>query len=200
MTTLLSIKANPRPVDQSFTLTVSDAFIKAYKESHPDHEVIELDLYKENVAPLSAEVLGNIFTGQPNIAKEYAEQFAKADRFVFASPLWNFGIPAILKAYIDYVSYAGISFQYTSTGAEGLLANQGKKAIHINARGGTYSEPPMSEFEMGSKYLQLVLGFFGINDFQALSIEKTGSAHDDEAKKTIIDAHVAKAVELAKTF
>src|SRR5690606_5354277 len=118
MSTLLYIKANPKPDRESVTFRVSENFIDTYKEHHPKDDVITLDLYSEGVAPLDAEDINDIFN--PEVKKQknhriikYAYQFADADKYVFAAPMWNFSIPSILKAYIDYIAIAGITFKYT---------------------------------------------------------------------------------------
>jgi FMN-dependent NADH-azoreductase len=67
-------------------------------------------------------------------AEKYAYQFAEADKYIIAAPFWNLSFPAILKAYIDYICVTGITFKYTAEGPVGL--GQGKKAVHIVARGG----------------------------------------------------------------
>lgn len=100
----------------------------------------------------------------PNI--KYATQFANADKYVFAAPMWNLSFPAILKAYIDYISVPGITFEYTKQGPKGLLTH--KKALHVVARGGEYGESP---FEMGDRYLRTILQFYGIMDIQTIAIE-----------------------------
>jgi len=74
---------------------------------------------------------------------KYVYQFAEADKYVIAAPMWNLSIPSILKAYIDYIVVSGITFKYTEEGAVGLL--QGKKAIHIMATGGEYTKGPFAE-------------------------------------------------------
>jgi FMN-dependent NADH-azoreductase len=82
-----------------------------------------------------------------------------ADTIVIATPIYNFGIPAVLKAWIDQVGRVGRSFRYTETGPEGLLT--GKRAIVAIASGGT---PIGSDIDFASGYLRHVLGFLGIRD------------------------------------
>ena len=68
--------------------------------------------------------------------------------------MWNLSIPAILKAYIDYVSVVGITFKYTSKGPVGILKN--KKAIYIVARGGEYENSPYEMGERAKNYLWIL--------------------------------------------
>src|SRR5690606_17980395 len=158
-------------------------------------DVITLDLYSEGVAPLDAEDINDIFN--PEVKKQknhriikYAYQFADADKYVFAAPMWNFSIPSILKAYIDYIAIAGITFKYTADGPIGLCQN--KKAIHITARGGVYSDSPSDETEMGDRYLRNILGFMGIEDIDTLAIEGLNIMSMDR------EAIIEKAIEEAK--
>ena len=159
MSKLLYIKANIKSEGESRTFRVSDSFIEEYKKNNPKDEVIVLDLYKENIDFLRSEDLGKIFGPKDEESKnnpilKYAYQFAEADKYVIASLMWNLSIPAILKAYIDYVSVTGITFKYTAEGPVGLLKD--KKAVHIVSRGGEYANAP---YEMGDRYLRTILGF-----------------------------------------
>ena len=86
---------------------------------------------------------------------KYAYQFQEADKYIFAAPMWNLSMPAILKAYLDYVSVTGITFRYTAQGPQGLLEN--KKAIHITARGGVYEGKRSRKW--GDRYLRTLLKF-----------------------------------------
>jgi len=174
MSKVLYIKANPKDNASSRTFRISESFIEAYKGSHPNDEIITLDLYKEKIDFLAYESVTKHGKPEPGQAEndpilKYASQFVGADKYVFAEPLWNLGIPAILKAYIDYICVTGITFTYTAEGAKGLCEN--KKAVNIAARGGLYSEGFMATLEMGDKYLRTILGFLGISDIQTIAAE-----------------------------
>jgi FMN-dependent NADH-azoreductase len=174
MSKVLYIKANAKTEGQSRTYRISDSFIKVYKESHPEDEIITLDLYKEGIDFLPQGDLSDLHSPKPGEGKDhpilkYAFQFLEADKYVIAEPLWNLSIPAILKAYIDYITVTGITFKYTAQGPVGLC--QGKKAINITSRGGAYSEGPAAAFEMGDRYLRTLLGFLGITDFTTIAAE-----------------------------
>ncbi len=169
MAKLLYIKANPKSDQSSRTFIISEHFIKVYKEFHPNDQIITLDLYKEGIHFLSQEDINDIFAPKTEASKhhhilKYAYQFLEADKYVFAAPMWNLGIPAILKAYIDYITVSGITFKYTEQGAVGLL--RGKKAVHIMATGGDFKTPPFSDFEMASRYLRTILSFMGVEVFR----------------------------------
>jgi len=108
MAKLLYIKANPKPDHLSRTFQIAESFIDVYRQTHPEDEIITLDLYKENIHWLTEDDLSTAFSSEAAANKDYpvlkyAHQFAAADKYVIAEPMWNLGIPAILKAYFDYV-------------------------------------------------------------------------------------------------
>ena len=142
MSKVLYVKVNSKEEGESRTIQIADRFIQTYKENHPDDEIIDLNLYDLDIQFLPKgkmqEMRDAVMLNDHNhpILK-YAFQFAEADKYVIAEPIWNLGIPAILKAYIDSVAIAGITFKYTEKGPEGLLKN--KKAINFITCGSDYS-------------------------------------------------------------
>jgi FMN-dependent NADH-azoreductase len=110
--------------------------------------------------------------------------------------MWNFSFPPIMKAYLDSLCTEGKTFKYTESGPVGLLP--GKKALHIQARGGVYSEGPAAAMEMGHRYIGIIMSFFGITDFQGIFIE--GQAQFPDKAEQIKEEAIAKAKDLAKSF
>jgi len=211
LTKVLYITAHPLDDTQSYSLAAGKAFIETYKEANPDHEVIHLDLYKEHIPQIDADVLngwGKLRSGKSldeltseekakvGRLSELCEQFIEADKYVFVTPLWNFSFPPVLKAYIDAVAVAGKTFKYTEQGSVGLLTD--KKALHIQARGGIYSEGPAAQMEMGHRYLAVVMQFFGVPSFEGLFVE--GHAAQPEKAEEIKQNAIARAKDLAHTF
>ena len=198
MSKVLYIKANIKEEGQSRTFQVSDHFVEMYKKNHPEDEIITLDLYKEGIDFLRPQDLDSVFGPKTEESKQhpvlkYAYQFQEADKYIFAAPMWNLSMPAILKAYLDYVSVTGITFRYTAQGPQGLLEN--KKAIHITARGGVYER---SEVEMGDCYLRTLLNFFGVYDISTIAIEGLDVIGNDI--ENILSSSKEKAKKLAGTF
>lgn len=198
MSKVLYIKANIKNEGESRTFKVSDSFVEEYKKNNPNDEIITLDLYKENIDFLRADDLGKLFGPKDEESKnnsilKYAYQFADADKYIIAAPMWNLSFPAILKAYIDYVSVSGITFKYTAEGPVGLLNN--KKAVHIVSRGGGYDNSP---YEMGDRYLRTILGFFGIKDIETIAIDNLDVMGVNVEKK--VEEGIEKAISLAKKF
>lgn len=195
MSKILYIKANAKPEGTSRTFKISDSFIDAYKQTHPGDEIIMLDLYKEGIKLLSADDINAVFGPKNEESRnhpilKYAYQFSEVDKYVVAEPMWNLNIPAILKAYIDYICVTGITFKYTATGPVGLCT--GKKAINITARGGQYSTEPGLSYEMGDRYLRTIFGFLGITDFTTISADELDVIGND------VDAIVGNAIKDAQ--
>lgn len=186
MSHLLYIKANIKPEGESRTFQVSDYFIKEYKKAYPNDRVTVLDLYQEKIHFLQPKDLQEMYIATDDSTSnseflKYARQFAMADKYVFAAPMWNLSFPAILKAYIDYISIPKITFAYTEHGPKGLLAN--RKALYIVARGGEYDD---SSYEMGERYLRTILNFYGILDIRTIALENM-DVHGVNTKAKIIE-------------
>ncbi|WP_159882356.1 NAD(P)H-dependent oxidoreductase [Paenibacillus puerhi] len=209
MANVLYITAHPLDPQESFSLAVGNEFIEAYHEANPSDEVVHLDLYQEDIPQFDADVLrgwGKLRSGssidqlsdaeQSKVARlgEIVDQFVAADKYVYVSPMWNFSIPPVLKAYTDATSIPGKTFKYTENGPIGLLP--GKKALHIQASGSVYSEGPLASLEMGYSYLNKVLQFYGITS-EAIFVE--GTALSEQAL-SVKEKAIAHAKEVAKRF
>ncbi|MGM0854798.1 MAG: FMN-dependent NADH-azoreductase [Bacillota bacterium] len=211
MAQVLYITAHPHDDTQSYSMAVAKAFMDTYKEVNPDDEVVHIDLYREHIPHIDADVFsgwGKLQTGKGfeelsseektkvNRLNELSEQFISADKYVFVTPLWNFSFPPVMKAYIDSVAVAGKSFKYTEQGPVGLLTD--KKAIHIQARGGIYSEGPAAGMEMGHRYLNIIMQFFGVPSFEGVFVE--GHAAMPDKALEIKENAIARAKDAAHTF
>ena len=200
MSKVLYIKANARPSRVSRTFKISDRFIEVYKQYHPNDEIITLDLYQEKIDFLREQEIelhqGTMDEEKNHPFLKYAYQFFEADKYVFAEPLWNLGVPAILKAYFDYICVKGITFKYTAEGPVGLC--QGKKAVNITTRGGEYSEGPLAQFEMGDRYIKTILGFLGITDYTTIAANRLDIIGEDV--EAIMNKAIKEAEEIAKNF
>lgn len=201
MSKVLYIKANAKPEGQSRTFMISDTFIDSYKKYHPEDEIITLDLYKEKIDFLSINDINTIFGPKNEENKnhpilKYAYEFAEADKYVIAEPMWNLSIPSILKAYIDYICVSGITFKYTESGPVGLCTR--KKAVNIVSRGGNYSINPYSSYEMGNLYLRTIFNFLGITNFTTIAAD--GLDMDVRNSERILNEAIKKAQEKARIF
>jgi FMN-dependent NADH-azoreductase len=118
------------------------------------------------------------------------EQLEAADLLVITTPIYNFGVPAALKAWIDQVARAGRTFRYTDSGPVGLLKH--KRAIVIVASGGTRLD---SDIDFATPYLKHVLGFIGIHDVSIIAADALVQAADE-----VIARAQSNAVELARNI
>ncbi|MBM7646163.1 FMN-dependent NADH-azoreductase [Scopulibacillus daqui] len=208
MTKVLYITANPKPIETSFGLQVGEHFIENLHRKHPDVEIERVNLYEDSIPLIDGVVLSaweKAASGLPfneneqaavNRMEEILEQFISADAYVFVTPMWNLSFPPMLKAYIDNIVIARRTFEYTPEGPKGLMTN--KKVLHIQSRGGIYSEGPAVEMEFTNKYLQTVLAFIGITDFEHLFVEGM-NAFPDKAE-AILDEAKIKAEKAADSF
>ena len=211
MTKVLYITGHPNDETVSNSIAAGKSFIESYKQSNPDHEVVHIDLYDTFIPLIDKEVFdgwGKLQSGkgfealceteQQKVARlnELSDEFAAADKYVFVTPMWNLSFPAVVKAYIDAVAVAGKAFKYTAEGAVGLLTD--KKALLIQSRGGIYSEGPAADLELGNRYLQTILGFFGVPSVEELVIE--GHNQMPEKAEEIKADGVRRAEALGKTF
>lgn len=117
---------------------------------------------------------------------ELVGELEAADVVVISAPIYNFGVPAALKAWIDQVSRAGRTFRYTEDGPVGLL--EGKRAVLVTASGGTEIEGPA---DFAVPYLRFVLGFLGITEVTVVAAEQQnlrGTEAVDAARASIDDA------------
>ena len=123
----------------------------------------------------------------------YAHQFAAADKIVIAAPFWDLSFPALLKVYIENLCVDGITFH---SGAEGLIGLcKADHMVYLTARGGIYKD---SDMEMGSKYLEKMCVFFGIETYDCIAAE--GLDIGVWPVEELMDKAKAKASEVAKTF
>ncbi|MEH7082181.1 FMN-dependent NADH-azoreductase [Neobacillus drentensis] len=211
MTNVLYITAHPLDHKRSYSLAVGKAFIDSYVEFHPHDEIVHLDLYQAEIPYLDADVFSGwekLRTGESfeqltpeerlkvGRLAELGAQFKMSDKYVFVTPLWNFSVPAIMKTYLDAVAVSGKTFKYSKIGSQGLLT--GKKAIHIQARGDVYSGGTEAELEMGHRYLEVMMNFFGVHSLEHIIIE--GHVQFPEKAKEIKEKAIVTAVEVARRF
>jgi FMN-dependent NADH-azoreductase len=210
MSKLLYIKASPRQ-ERSHSLAVADAFVASYKQSHPGDEIVTLDLFNKELPAFDGFALQAkyaILHGRDpsedekaawRAVEELIEEFKSADKYVFATPMWNFSLPYKLKHYIDVIVQPGYTFSYSpDSGYTGLIT--GKPVFISYARGGEYPAGTQGEgLDLQSKYLNLVLGFIGFTDIRTLFVEPTlmGGPEVAQGKRT---AAAAEAAEMAKDF
>ncbi|SCW82634.1 FMN-dependent NADH-azoreductase [Paenibacillus tianmuensis] len=208
MSNVLFIKANDRPADQAVSVKLYDAFLKSYREAHPQDQITELDLFAANPPYYNSVMMTGLFKqgkgleltaeekAAADVANAYLDQFLAADKVVFAFPLWNFTVPPQLTTYLYYLCQAGKTFRYTEKGPQGLVGD--KKVALLNARGSVYSEGPMASLEMSLNYVKTVLGFIGVTDPTTVVVEGHNQFPDRAGE--IVEAGLRQAEQIASTF
>jgi FMN-dependent NADH-azoreductase len=211
MEKLLYITVNPkRDVKLSKGMQIGEVFLEEFKKEKPGVEIINMHLYDMEIPEIDMELMNAraklSFMGykfeqlseseQTKISKmhELADRFIDADYYVFVTPLWNLGSPAILKAFLDNLFIVDKTFRNTEHGAEGLLT--GRKAIHIQTRGGIYSTGPMADLEFGDRFLRTALGFLGLDVMDSVVAE--GMDHFRHLAPEIMEKAKEKAIEAAR--
>ncbi len=115
------------------------------------------------------------------LADEIIAEAEAAQTLVIAAPMYNFGIPSALKAWLDHLARAGRTFRYTANGPEGLLKN--KRVYVVVSRGGFYGAgSPAESMEFQDSYLRVMLGFLGMNDVTVISVENQAIGAEAAAK------------------
>ncbi len=155
---------------------LADQFVAGWQAAHPDGEIIVRDLARDPVPHLSAERFQSFLAkaDERNPAQQamvdysdaLIDELKRADVIVLGLPMYNFGVPSVLKAYFDHIARAGTTFRYTDQGPVGLLT--GKKAYVFATRGGLYAGTPR---DTQTAYVRDFLRFVGIEDVEFIYAE-----------------------------
>ena len=155
---------------------VADSIVARLRSGNPTATLVKRDLANDPHPALDESTLGALFTPAEQRTAEQAAVVARndaliaevqaADVIVLGVPMYNFGITAQLKSWIDAIARAGVTFRYTENGPEGLL--KGKKVYVGLARGGKYRG---TDADTQVPYLKTVLGFLGITDIHFIYAE-----------------------------
>ena len=205
---ILCIQASPRG-NQSASIAAADMFLDALREVSPAIRVTTLNLFEAKLPAFdraAAEGKYAILHGTPVPAEvkpafagavRLIDQFKAADGYVFAIPMWNFGIPYVLKQYVDLIVQPTYTFAVDGGGYRGLVT--GKKAVAVYARGGDYSDPAAAAVDFQKRYMDHILGFIGITDVRSVIVQPTLAAGPDTAQAKLAAA-TAELRTLARTI
>jgi FMN-dependent NADH-azoreductase len=209
MTTLLHISSSPRG-PRSESLAIAETFLETYRESHPDDHVETWNLWDEGALPPfgpdAAAAKMAVFAGADpegdqavawRRAEETFARFAAADRYLFSVPMWNAGVPYILKQFIDVVSQPGMVFSFhPERGYTGLLTGRKATVVYTSA---VYGEgrPPSFGSDFQAPYFGGWLRWAGITDIEEIFFRPNLAIADADPGRRA--AH-ARARDLAKTF
>ena len=169
MTKLLVVETSPRG-DHSVSRNMTRRFLADWRAAHPHGDVVGRDLMETDLPFVTAPWLQAYFTPTERHSPEMKEalrlsdelvgELLAADHLVIATPVYNYNVPAALKAWVDHIVRKGLTLGHDGGG---LLRN--KRATVLIASGGAYTEgSPIRDRDIATQYLRLILGVIGITD------------------------------------
>lgn len=169
MPQLLVVETSPRG-SSSISRNMTLRFVADWQKAHPDGKVVDRDLMKTDLPFVTAPWLQAYFTPAEQHSTEMREalrlsdelvaEILAADHLVIATPVYNYNVPAALKAWVDHIVRKGLTLGFDGSG---LVTN--KKATVLIASGGVYTEgSPIRDRDIVTQYLKLILGVIGITD------------------------------------
>jgi FMN-dependent NADH-azoreductase len=178
MKNILHIITSPR-VEVSASRKLGKAVVEKIQEKYSDAVVKERDLTKNLVPLLEEKHINTFFSPVESHSSEQAEineystglisELQEADIIVIDSPMYNFSVPATLRAYFDFTSRAGYTFKYDENGPKGLLND--KKLYIAFTSGNIYSEGPYQIYDSNVPYIKNLFGFYGVSDVSVFRAE-----------------------------
>jgi FMN-dependent NADH-azoreductase len=198
--------------DRSISRQLTASIVERFKNATPGIEVTYRDVAASPVPQHSQSLLALKFNqaaaepGGDHAGHEsdrdlaainaVLDEFLAADIVVLGAPMYNFGIPSQLKAWIDCLAAPGKTFSYSASGPEGLCG--GKRVIVASSRGGLYSPPsPMATFDHQENYLTGFFGFIGIHNVEFIRAEGVNLGEDQRQKSLELALAEAGALQAA---
>jgi FMN-dependent NADH-azoreductase len=204
---LLQIDSSPL-YGRSVSRQLTGAFVAQWKSSHPNGTVVDRDLYSASIPPINAVWVGAVYTPEEARTPEQKEllslsdsllaELEQADEYVFGVPMHNFGVPSVLKLWIDQITRVGKTFSYADGRPKGLII--GKKATFIVATGGIYdAQTQMASFNFVEPYLRSLFGFLGLTDVTFLTTGGTMALNHGQDRDAFLAPHLQAVQTHAQT-
>jgi FMN-dependent NADH-azoreductase len=194
---ILEVSASGRRADSVSRVLTAD-IIAALESRHGPADVTRRDL-ADGIGFVDEAWINANFTAEDERTAAQRDRLAESDALVaqmqqadivvIGAPIYNFGVPASLKAWVDMIARARLTFRYTENGPEGLL--HGKEAYVVVASGGVPVDSPV---DFATPYLRQALGFVGITDVKVIAADQLNQKLDDS-----LDAARARIAELINT-
>ena len=163
----------------SYSIKLGEAIVEKIQQKYRDSTIKELNLVETQIPHLTPTVLRTFFIPKDQLSEEEKEsirlsddlvkQLFAADIIVIGAPLINYTIHSSLKAWIDHITRAGITFGYGESGPIGMVT--GKKVYVAMSSGGLYSKGPGKVNDFVAPYLKAFLGFLGMTDLTIFRAE-----------------------------
>jgi FMN-dependent NADH-azoreductase len=194
---------------RSVSRQLTSAFVTQWKSSHPDGTVIDRDLNATSIPPINAEWVGAVYTPEEartpeqrqvlSLSDSLLAELEQADEYVVGVPMHNFGVPSVLKLWIDQISRVGKTFSYADGKPKGLII--GTKATFIIATGGSYdAQTQMASFNFVEPYLRSVFAFLGLTDATFLTAGGTMALNHGQNRDVFLAPHLQAVQTHAQTI
>ena len=204
MKKILYITANSKPEEVSSCRTVGRSLVNAIYKKFPEARLEEVDLYKEHIPQLK----GCYFSGRSSLVSgadkskltyeeqkeidqviKLCDQFAEADIYVLAAPMWSLSFPAPLKEYIDCIVQSGKTIEFEDNKPHGILDDKNRVFIYVQTSGGKMPRLIRPALNKGLNYVHDIMKFIGIAAFEELLVDGTGTTESErqEAMKNAMD-------------
>jgi FMN-dependent NADH-azoreductase len=186
---LLYIPVNTKPENLSTSKTVGREFVNRFLAANPDYQLIENDICNQYIPELNYKYYKNraeLVSGEDyekltqeekqaiDRIKVLCDEFASADVYVIAAPMWSTLFPARLVTYIDCVVQKDKSIKITDEEVTGLLDDKDRKMVYIQASGGSFPRILSGKINHGANFLEDLFKFLGVKKFEKLMVEGTG--------------------------
>lgn len=155
-------------------------------------KIIARDFSSDPIPHFDAGTVSSVATGQAKLADALISEIQAADSVVIGAPMYNFGIPSQLKAWLDHIARARVTFKYGKNGPEGLLT--GKKVYVVTTRGGAYKD---SAADTMVPYLKVMLGFLGLDEDLHFIYAEQLASENKETSMSSAQAEIETLVALA---
>jgi FMN-dependent NADH-azoreductase len=176
----------------SATRELSQAIVARLQRERPGLTLARRDLDADPLPHLTGASLSGADAAQAALGEALLAEFLAADVIVIGAPMYNFGIPSTLKAWIDRIAVAGRTFRYTAQGPVGLAG--GRRIVVASARGSALGDGHPADFQ--EAYLRQVFGFLGIRDIEFVRAEGVALSPEHRAR-ALREAHARIEAPLA---
>jgi FMN-dependent NADH-azoreductase len=194
MSKLLVVETSPRG-DHSVSRQMTRQFVEHWRAANLQSEVIIRDLAETHLPFVTASWLHAYFTPSEHhtpemmetlhLSNKLVEELLAANHVVIATPVYNYNVPAALKAWVDHIVRKGLTLGFDG---QGLL--KGKKATVLLASGGIYTEgSPIRDRDIATQYLRLILNVIGMTD---VTVVAGGGAKAVDLREQTMDGFLAK--------
>ncbi len=198
--TLLEIDSSPLG-SRSVSRHLTHEFVESWKAANPEGRVITRDLNAMPIPTIDAAWVAAVYTPEAQLTPDQRrllslsdsliDELRRADHYVFGVPMHNFGVPSVLKLWIDQIARVNQTFSYATGTPVGLLT--GKKATIFVASGGNYDAgTAMASYNFVEPYLRTVLGFLGVTDVTVIAAGGASAVSSGKIdREAFLEPHLA---------